>query len=132
MDYKDLDQSVAERRTRRLNHQLPKRYQDIEPEPLALLLPPSLQSECPEVDLSKSCSPAQQSSMQVHASPARRILKSVPNAFGLYRQYYATHFPDHDPAKNITPNDLTDTSPTLSSNPLALTTTRIPTDHRFY
>ena len=84
MDYEDLDQSVAERRTRRLNRRLPKRYRDIEPEPPALLLPPSLQSECPEVDLGKSRSPAQQSSMQVHASPTRRILKSVSNAFSLY------------------------------------------------
>ena len=119
MDYEDLDQSVAEQRTCRPNRRLPKRYRDIEPEPPALLLPPSSQSECPEVDSGKSHSPAQQSLMQVHASPARRILKPVPNAFGLYRQYYATHFPDHDPAKNITPNDLTDTSPTLSSNPPA-------------
>ena len=84
MDYKDLDQSVAEQRTCHLNRQLPKRYRDIEPEPPASLPPPSSQSECPEVDLGISRSPAQQSSMQVHASPTRRILKSVPNAFGLY------------------------------------------------
>jgi hypothetical protein len=119
MDYEDLDQSVAERRPRRLNRRLPKRYRDIEPEPQASLPPPSSQSERPETDSGISRSPAQQSSMQVHASPVRRILKSVRNAFGLYRQYYATRFPDHDPAENITPNDLADTSPTLSSNPPA-------------
>jgi hypothetical protein len=119
MDYEDLDQSVAERRPRRLNRRLPKRYRDIEPEPPASLPPPSSQSGRPETDSGISRSPAQQSSMQVHASPVRRILKSVRNAFGLYRQYYATRFPDHDPAENITPNDLADTSLTLSSNPPA-------------
>ena len=119
MDYQDLDQSVAERRTRRLNRRLPKRYRDIEPEPPASLPPPSSQFERPEAGPGISRSPAQQLSMQVHASPVRKILKSVHNAFGLYRQYYATRFPDHDPAEYITPNDLTDTSPTLSSNPPA-------------
>jgi len=33
----------------------------------------------------------------------------VPNIFGLFRQYYAAHFPDHDPDENIAPNDLIDT-----------------------
>ena len=84
MDYKDLDQSVAEWRMCRLNRQLPKRYQDIAPKPLALIPPPSLQSECPEADSGISHSPAPQSSMQLHAPPIRRILKSVCNAFGLH------------------------------------------------
>ena len=119
MDYEDLDQPVAEWRTHHLNHQLPKRYRDIEPEPLASLPPPSSQSEYSKMGPGISRSPVQQPSMQVHASPVRKILKSVHNASGLYQQYYATHFPDHDPAENITSNDLTDTSSTLSSNPLA-------------
>lgn len=46
-----------------------------------------------------------------HTSLVRRILKSPRNAFGLFRQYYATRFPDHDPGENITHNDLIDAPP---------------------
>ena len=114
MDYEDLDQPVAEQRTRRLNRQLPKRYRDIAPEPPAPLSPLSSQLESPEADSAIPRSPAQQLSVQV--LPVRRILKSLSNAFGLYRQYYAIRFPDHDPVESITPNNLTDTPLPLSSN----------------
>jgi Plavaka transposase len=30
----------------------------------------------------------------------KKILKSTCNVFGLFCQYYATHFPDHDPERN--------------------------------
>ena len=43
-------------------------------------------------------------------SPVKKHLVSVRNIFGLFRQYYAAHFPDHDPDENIAPNDLIDTS----------------------
>jgi Plavaka transposase len=119
MDYEDLDQPVAERRTRRLNRRLPTRYRDIAPEPPAPLPPLSSQPERPEADSATSHSPAHQCSVQAQVWPVRRILKSLGNIFGLYRQYYAIRFPDHDPAENITPSDLTDTSPTLSSGPPA-------------
>jgi len=114
IDYEDLDRPVAERRTRRLNRRLPKRYRHIAPEPPAPLLPLSSQPESPEAGPAVSRSSAQQLSVQ--ELPVRRILKSLNNAFGLYRQYYAIRFLDHDPVENITPNDLTDTPPTLSSN----------------
>jgi hypothetical protein len=94
----DLDQPVAERGTRRSNRQLPKRYQDIAPEPLVPLLPLPSQPERPEAD---------------SAISTRRILKSLRNAFGLYRQYYAICFLDRDPIENITPNDLTDLQYTI-------------------
>jgi hypothetical protein len=41
---------------------------------------------------------------------ARRILKSFKNCFGLFRQYYATDFPSHDPEELITQSDLSDVS----------------------
>ena len=116
MDYEDLDQPVAERRTRCLNRRLPKRYRDIAPEPPAPLPPLSSQPECPEADSAMSCSPSQQPSVKAQVLPIRRILKSLSNVFGLYRQYYAIRFPDHDPVEHITPSDLTDSSPTSSSN----------------
>jgi len=40
------------------------------------------------------------------ASPVRKTLKSSCNMFGLFRQYYATGFPDHDPGEHIQLNDL--------------------------
>jgi hypothetical protein len=46
----------------------------------------------------------------------RKILKSACNGFGLFRQYYATQFPDHDPAQNVSVNDLVNPSPTLLTN----------------
>ena len=113
MDYKDLDRPVAEWRT----HQLSKCYQQIAPEPPAPLPPLSSQPKRPEAGLAVSRSSAQQLSVQ--GLPVRKILKSLNNAFGLYRQYYAICFPDHDPVENITPNNLTDATPTLSSNPPA-------------
>jgi hypothetical protein len=36
-------------------------------------------------------------------SCVRRLLKSTQNKFGMFQQYHATHFPDHDPNENIAP-----------------------------
>lgn len=116
MEYEDLDQSLAERRTRRQNRQLPKRYRDTAPEPPAPLPPPPSQvmsDSSLETDPGISRSPTH-SSMQV--SLVRRVLKSVRNAFGLYRKYFAARFPDHDPDEHISPNDLMDISSNLPSN----------------
>jgi len=113
MDYGDLDRPVAEWRTRRL----PKHYWQIAPKPLALLPPLSSQPKRPEAGSAVSRSSAQQLSVQ--GLPIRRILKSLNNAFSLYRQYYAIHFPDHDPIENNTLNDLIDATPILLSNPPA-------------
>jgi len=106
MDYEDLDQSLAERRTRSGHRRLPKRYQDIAPEAPAAL-PPTLQiimaftqAEL-NVPHSLSLSPS-----LVPASPVRKTLKSSCNMFGLFRQYYMTGFPDHDPGEHIQLNDL--------------------------
>ena len=57
-----------------------------------------------------------QPQLPAHLSQIRKILKSACNGFGLFRQYYATHFPDHDPAQNISTSDLINTSPTPLAN----------------
>jgi hypothetical protein len=105
----DLHQSLAERRTRREHRQLPKRYRDIAPVPPAALPTPSIQvmpdSNAPHF-------PSQQ--RPAPASLVRNILKSTRNVFGLFRQYYAARFPDHDPGAYITLDDLNE-SPGLSS-----------------
>jgi hypothetical protein len=97
-DY-DLDHSLAERRGRREHHQLPKRYRDVLPEPPAALPPAS------------TAAPTLPQALSAVLSPVRKILKSAHNVFGLFRQYYAASFPDHDPNENIVSDDLIDSSP---------------------
>ena len=103
---------------RRANRQPPKRYRDILPEPPAALPPLALQV-IPQHTQTQSNAP-QPLSQQYSASapPLRKILRSPSNAFGLFRQYYATHFPEHDPAEHVTPIDL-NVSPDLSAAPSA-------------
>ena len=48
----------------------------------------------------------------------RKVLKSLPNIFGLFQRYYATCCPDHNPEEHITPDDL-NASSDLSSTPPA-------------
>jgi hypothetical protein len=115
MEDDTLNQPLAERRTRREHRQLPKRYRDVAPERPAALPPPSLQATSEQTDSNGPQSPPQQS--QAPASLVdRKILKSARNGFGLFRQYFAARFPDHDPAEHITRNDLNE-SPELSSTP---------------
>jgi hypothetical protein len=45
--------------------------------------------------------PALPQALSAVLSPVRKILKSGSNVFGLFQQYYATSFPDHDPNENI-------------------------------
>jgi hypothetical protein len=59
---------------------------------------------------------SQPQQLYAHLSPIRKILKSTCNGFRLFRQYYVAHFPDHDPAQNVSSNDLIDTSSTLLAN----------------
>ena len=46
----------------------------------------------------------------------RKIFKLACNGFGLFQQYYATQFPNHDPTQNISSNNLVNPSPALSTN----------------
>ena len=105
----DLNQPLAEWRACHQNHQFPKHYHDIAPKPPTALPLASLQaiSDCPLAD--PRVFPAQQS--PVCTPLAKRLLKSVHNVFGLFRQYYTECFLHHDPNKNITQNDLIDSSP---------------------
>ncbi len=91
--------SLAERRSRRENRQLPLRYRTDNPEPLASL-PPVAHLPSPDSNI-----PLPGAAAEV---PARRILKSPSNKFGLFRQYFATSFPDHDPESNMQAVDLSD------------------------
>jgi hypothetical protein len=114
MNDEDLDRPLAERRARRENRQLPRRYRDILPEPPAAL-PPGPQRVMLECALNTSPAatpvlPSSEHPLNVDSS-VRKPLKSARNKFGLFRQYHTTCFPDHDPNGNITREDLMDTSP---------------------
>jgi hypothetical protein len=116
MNDEDLDQPLAERRGHRENCQLPKRYWDILPAPPAAL-PPAPQPVMVTSECAPTTSPAatqafpsseQTPNIYLHVG---KLLKSTQNTFGLFQQYHATHFPDHDPNENITRDNLMDTSP---------------------
>lgn len=108
----DLDQYLAERRGRRENRQLPKRYRDILPDRPAAL-PPAQRSP------SRSPHPEPSTSSQPIPAQVRNVLKSTRDLFGLFRQYYATRFPEHDPDENLTSDDFADiSSDTPSSLPV--------------
>jgi len=117
MQYNDLDQSLAECRSCQSNCQLPKCYQDVMPALPAAVLPISSQiiPECIQEEPDASQSPSQQLPTLCQAS---QIIKSAHNTFGLFRQYCATQFPDHDSGKNIISNDLIDTPLNIPSTPL--------------
>ena len=119
---KDLDQPLAECKGRWENRQLPKHYQDVLPEPPAALppAPQLLTSEC-VLTTSPATIPASPSSDQPPNiySPDRKLLKSTRNKFGLFQQYHAIRFPDHNPIKNIMRYDLMDASLDAFSGNLA-------------
>ena len=112
--YEDLNRSIAERRGRREHRQLPKRYRDVLPEPPAALPPASVLTGAQIGTVTSppiTAAPALPQALSPVLSPVRKILKSARNVFGLFRQYHATSFPDHDPNENIVSDDLIDSSP---------------------
>src|SRR3984957_9950967 len=111
--YEDLDRSLAERRGRREHRQLPKRYRDVLPEPPAALPPASLLTGSQIGTVTSppfTAVPTLPQALSPVLSPVGNILKSARNVFGLFRQYNATSFPDHDPNENIVSDDLIDSS----------------------
>lgn len=96
----DSHRSVAERRSRR-KIQLPKRFRDDPPEAPASLPPVS-----PDPSVHPNSEPIVPTD---HLSKLRQILKSPRNVFGLFRQFFATEFPSHDPDAELVPqHDLSD------------------------
>ncbi len=90
--------SLAQRRSRRTNRQPPLRYRDDRPvAPASLPIP--VQPLQPTMDKPPP--------LPISKCP-KNILKSPSNLFGLFRQYLATSFPDHDPESDIQAEDLSD------------------------
>lgn len=122
--HENLHGSIAERKQRRENRQLPKRYRDVLPDPPAALPPvsPHVPAEFTGAGLVMSPAPTLLTAVlppPPHHSSAmsqgRKSSESARNIFGLFRQYHATCFPEHDPDGNLTSDDLVD-SPENSSS----------------
>lgn len=92
----DDTQSLARRRTRRPNRQLPRRFRDSLPEPPMPLPPAQVNPEAHSSDFTSS-PPSVQTRLQSLRPSLRRMFKTQVNSFGLYRVYNATHLPTHDP-----------------------------------
>ena len=114
-DAVDLDQVLAARRRRR-ERRLPERFRDVLPEPPAALPPPLQRTLSQPLSESDQPSPIAPASSQEGHEPSSVLsqvsgtLKSSHNTFGLFRQYHATRFPEHDPDENLTCDDLMDTT----------------------
>lgn len=88
--------SLAQRRTRRQNRQLPLRFRDVLPQPPPTV-PAELGEELPE-HLGRVVNAA--------ALPMRTMFRTPPNIFGLVRQYFSARPPCHDPEEYVTMADL--------------------------
>jgi len=105
--------SLAQRRPRRQDRRLPKRFRDILPEPLPsrpiVVDPPS--SPRPSSPIASAPpSPLRGSSLHLLASRVGRIFRTPRNIFGLFRQYCSDKAPSHDPEGNVDLLDLSDYS----------------------
>lgn len=83
---------------------MPIRYRDVLPSAPAALPPPPPHPSLP-ADLSQIEQAEQQSAALL---PVKKSLRSTRNIFGLFRQYYAERFPEHDPDSYQTLEDLMD------------------------
>lgn len=93
------DMSLAQRRPRPQNRQLPKRFRDILPQP-----PPTVPSEVHDL-LPESVGSVV--SAETHlAHPVRTVFRTPPNIFGLVRQYVSGKPASRDPEEYVTSADL--------------------------
>ena len=104
----DENLSLTERRPRRENRQLLKRFGDIVPQPLPLPPPPPV-STIP-TNLHPISSPPATSPPASHSlvSYIGRMFQTPRNVFGLLRRYCSDRRPSHDPEENIDLFNLSD------------------------
>jgi hypothetical protein len=112
--------SIAERRPRRLIS-LPKRFQDIMPQPLPLLPPVSAVPGPPNDNIMLQAPPPPASSERQSAERSlgariRQIFQTPKNIFGLFRRYFSETLPTHDPEEHKDIFDLSD-EPIISVTP---------------
>jgi hypothetical protein len=104
----DGDMSLAQRKPRRQNRQLPMRFRDVLPQP-----PPTVPSEVHD-HLRESI--GRLSAEERPVSPVHTVkFRTCPNVFGLVRQYFSSTPPSHDPEECITVADLSNMPTPLKS-----------------
>ena len=106
------DLSLAQRRTRRVNTQLPKRFRDNLPQPPPLLA--LVSSIVASVDASLPQSPP--STLHLR-SRILKFFRTPKNLFGLSRQYFSDKLPTHDPDQLVSLNDLCHDTDSQSTQP---------------
>jgi hypothetical protein len=99
------DISLAERRPRRRNVLLPKRYRDILPQPAPSLPPLEPRSPSPPPAFNAATEADAIATDQIGQpslrSRVRRIIRTPRNIFGLVRQYFAVEPPTVDPEDHV-------------------------------
>ncbi|TDL13905.1 hypothetical protein BD410DRAFT_868650 [Rickenella mellea] len=104
--------TLASSRRRREKSRLPERYRqrDVLPEPPTALRSRVLEGSASEIPVSEPI-----------PSNNRQVIKSLRNKFGIYRQYYATQLPDHDPNEHVKFADMVDVPTDASLTEASLT-----------
>lgn len=117
------DMSLALRRPRHQNQQLPKRFQDVLPQPPPTV-PAELADRLPESVGRIVRNPARP------ASTVRSVFCTPPNIFRLVRQYFSSKPPSHNPEQYMTIADLSFIPgfPQVNKTPEELP----PCNNRFY
>jgi hypothetical protein len=92
------DISLARRRPRRQNRQLPMRFRDVHPQPPPTV-PVEVRERLPEFVRSLI-------TPERPASPDSAVFRTPPNIFGVVRQYFSSKVPSHDPEEYVTITDL--------------------------
>lgn len=106
--------SLADRRARRPNVLMPKRYRDLLPQAAPSLPPPAFQPPPPQPQLNSATETDITANPDTDPlSPPRvsRIIRTPRNIFGLVRQYFAAKLPSVDPEEHITLADLSTVQP---------------------
>lgn len=101
---------LAQRRARRENRRAPKRYRNEQPVALASL---------PLAVAETSRQPDDASLSTPRASLTHRTLISPLNTFGLFRKYFSTSFPTHDPDAEMQIDELSEVSDYDKSNTIS-------------
>lgn len=97
--------SLAERRPRRLNRLLPRRYRDLLPQSAPTLPQPNSTPPPPPDSVANS------NTVNPLHPRTRRIFRTPRNIFGLVRQYFTTELPPVDPEELVTLTDLCSNPP---------------------
>jgi len=114
--------SLAERRPRRQNVSIPKRYKDLLPQAAPSLPPPQFRSPSPPLPLNTADASAA-TNPGVNPVPlcsrVSRIIRTPRNVFGLVRQYFGEQLPTVDPEEHVTLADISPLAASESSQPFA-------------